>query len=183
MYKAYYDKHHREVHYTVGDWVWLRLWQCAAASLQAPITGKLKPRFYGPYRVAAVINDVAYRLELPDRARLHDVFHIGLLKKFVSTPPTSPPALPPIHHGAAVPEPDRVTRARLNRGVCQLLVHWKGEPASSASWEDLDSFVARYPTFPLEDELLVEGERDVMWGRQYRRRPSVQEQQPPAPSG
>ena len=25
VYKAYYDKHHREVHYAVGDWVWLRL--------------------------------------------------------------------------------------------------------------------------------------------------------------
>jgi len=67
-------------------------------------------------------------------------------------------------------------RARFARGVRQLLVHWKGEPASSASWEDLDGFIARYPTFPLEDELLVEGGRDVMWGVQYRRRPRVQEQ-------
>ena len=140
-----------------------------------PTRGKLKPRFYGPYRISEVINDVAYRLELPARSRLHDVFHMVLLKKFFSTPPTAPPGLPPIHNGAAIPEPERVTRSRLAHGVRQLLVHWKGEAASSATWEDLDSFVERYPAFQLEDELLVEGGRDVMWGATYRRGPRAQE--------
>ena len=60
-----------------------------------------------------------------------------------------------------------------------MLVHWKGEPASSASWEDVESFVARYPHFQLEDELLVEGGRDVMWGRVYRRRSNAQGVQGP----
>ena len=35
--------------------------------------GKLRPRFYGPYKILAVINEVAYRLELPPRARIHDL--------------------------------------------------------------------------------------------------------------
>ena len=61
--------------------------------------------------------------------------------------------------------------ARLARGVRQILIHWKGEPASAATWEDLDSFRERHPSFQLEDELLVEGGRDVMWGRQYQCRP------------
>nr|CAB3453399.1 unnamed protein product [Digitaria exilis] len=116
------------------------------------------------------------RLDLPPRVRLHDVFHIGLLKKFVGTPPDAPPPLPPIHHGAAVQEPERVSRSRLARGVLQLLVHWKGEPAASASWEDVESFRDRYPSFQLEDELLVEGGRDVMWGE-------IVEQQAAGPSG
>jgi len=60
--------------------------------------------------VAAIINDVAYRLELPPHARLHDIFHVGLLKKFIGTPPTAPPPLPPIHHGAAQPVLERATR-------------------------------------------------------------------------
>ena len=86
-----------------------------------------------PYRIAEVINDVAYRLELPARTRLHDVFHVGVLKKFVGTPPTAPPALPLTHFEAAVPEPKRVTRSRLARGMRQLLVQWNGKPASSAT--------------------------------------------------
>lgn len=46
---------------------------------------------------------------------------------------------------------------RLTRGVRQALIQWKGEPATSATWEDVDTFMDRYPTFQLEDELLVEG--------------------------
>jgi hypothetical protein len=173
VYKRFYDKHHRDVRFAVGDWVWLRLRHRAPASLQGVSKGKLRPRFYGPYRIAAVINEVAYRLELPPRARLHDVFHVGLLKRFVGSPPAAPPALPSIHHGATQPVPEQVTRSRLARGVRQVLVHWQGEPAASATWEDIDSFIERYPTFQLEDKLLVEGGRDVMWGRQYSHKPKA----------
>jgi len=62
VYKRFYDKHHRDVRYAVGDWVWLRLRHRAPTSLHVVIKGKLQPRFYGPYRVTAIINDVAYRL-------------------------------------------------------------------------------------------------------------------------
>jgi hypothetical protein len=183
VYKRHYDMHHRDVRYEVGDWVWLRLRQQAASSLHMPTSGKLKPRFYGSYRITVIINDIAYQLELPPRARLHDVFHVGLLKQFVGTPPSAPSALPQIYNGAAVPELEHVLRSRLARGVRQLLVHWKGATAASATWEDTDSFINHYPGFQLEDELLVEGGRDVMWGRHYQRRPRAQVQQPPAPSG
>jgi len=127
------------------------------ASLPTSRAGKLKPRYYGPSRVAKLINKVVVRLTLPPHARLHDVFHVGLLKKFVGTPPDVLPPLPTIHHGAAVPEPERAVRARLARGVRQVLIQWKGEPASSATWEDIDSFSEHHPTFQLEDRLLVEG--------------------------
>jgi len=159
----------------VGDWVWLRLRHRTPASLQGVTKGKLRPRFFGPYCVAAIVNDVAYRLELPPRARLHDVFHVGLLKKFVGTPSDAPPALPPVHHGATQPVPERASRARLARGVRQVLIHWQGEPAASTTWEDLEDFQERYPTFQLEDELLFQGGRDVMWGKHYSRRARKQQ--------
>jgi hypothetical protein len=155
----------------VGEWVWLRLRHRSPASLQGVTKGKLCPRYYGPYRIAAIINEVAYRLELPASAKLHNVFHVGLLKKFVGTPLASPPALPPTHHGATQPVPERTTRTHLARGVRQVLIQWQGEPATSAPWEDLEDFQDRYPAFQLEDKLLVEGGRDVMWGRHYSRRP------------
>jgi hypothetical protein len=44
----------------VGDLLWLPHHHRALASLQLQAIGKLKLRFYGPYRVAAVINDFAY---------------------------------------------------------------------------------------------------------------------------
>jgi hypothetical protein len=144
--------------------------QRAVASLPRTPTGKLKPCFVGPYRVEEVINDVAVRLQLPVGARLHDIFHVDVLKKFVGTPPSSPPALPPIHHGAVVPAPDKITAARMARCVRQVLVKWKGEPSASSSWEDFDDFRARFPTFQLEDELVFDGGRYVMCGHTYFRR-------------
>jgi hypothetical protein len=36
-------------------------------------------------------------------------------------------------------------------------------PTASATWEDIDSFIDRSPTFQLEDELLVKGGGDVRW--------------------
>jgi hypothetical protein len=170
VHKKYYDKLHRPVAYAVGDLVLLRLRHRAPASLPQVSKGKLKPRFYGPYRVAEIINPVAVRLELPPRAKLHDVFHVGLLKKFVGPVPAAPPALPDIHHGAVQPEPELVVRSRLARGVHQVLVQWKGEPAASATWEDIGSFRERYPAFQLEDDLALEGRRDVIWGMTYSRR-------------
>ena len=168
--KRAYDQHHRPVEYQVGDWALLRLRQRQAASLPRTTSGKLKPRFVGPYRVVEIINAVAVWLKLPPGARLHDVFHVGVLKKFVSTPPSSPPALPATYNGAVIPVPDKITDARLARGVRQVLVQWKDEPAASASWEDFDDFRLQFPDFQLEDELVFDGGRDVMCGRTYSRR-------------
>jgi hypothetical protein len=100
---------------------------------------------------------VAIRLALPPQARLHDVFHIGLLKKFHGAPPQEPTPLPPVRHGAVVPEPERAVKARLARGVRQVLVQWKGASPASSTWEDVDRFRTLYPQFQLEDELPLEG--------------------------
>jgi hypothetical protein len=106
-------------------------------------------------------------LQLPPRSRLHDVFHVSQLKPFRVEPTSCCPPLPAIHHGHVIPTPLHVLKAQLYRGVRQLLVHWEGAAASEASWEDSTKFQRRYPSFKLEDELLVEGGSDVMWGKQY----------------
>jgi hypothetical protein len=63
-----------------------------------------------------------------------------------------------------------VVKARLARGVRQLLIQWKDESSASATWEDAEPFIAKYPDLQLEDELPFEGGRDVMVGRTYFRR-------------
>ncbi|XP_066375370.1 uncharacterized protein [Miscanthus floridulus] len=145
--KRHYDKLHRAITYKVGDWVLLHLRHRLVASLDTASMGKLKPCYFGPYKITEVINDVVVRVALPPRARLHDVFHVGLLKAWVGAPPTTPPPLLVIHNGAMVPEPERAVRMRLAHGVSQVLIRWKDEPVASATWEDLDSFIAWFPAF------------------------------------
>jgi hypothetical protein len=98
-YKAIYDSKHRPVECSPGQWVWLRLLHRPIASLQVHGRGKLGPKFFGPYQVVERVGDVAYKLRLPARARIHDVFHVGLLKPFYGVPPIQTPDLPPIEHG------------------------------------------------------------------------------------
>jgi hypothetical protein len=108
--KKHYDAHHRALEFNVGDWVLLRLHR-PAQSLLPGRQGKLSPRFAGPFLVLERIGDVAYRLQLPEHARIHDVFHISILKPFHGTPPATTPALPPLHNGRILQAPDHALRA------------------------------------------------------------------------
>jgi hypothetical protein len=90
---------------TTESWIWLRLHHRLAATLTDKAQGKLAPKFYGLFQVLARIGPVAYRLALPPKCRIHDVFHVVFLKKFMGAPPTAVPRLPPIKHGRVLPQP------------------------------------------------------------------------------
>ena len=49
---------------------------------------KLSAKYYGPYKVAARIGKVSYRLELPTTSKVHPIFHVSLLKKVFEQHPT-----------------------------------------------------------------------------------------------
>jgi hypothetical protein len=44
----------------------------------------LEPKFYGPYHIIKCIGFVDYKLALPSTSKIHLVFHVSCLKKFVS---------------------------------------------------------------------------------------------------
>ena len=44
---------------------------------------KLAPWFYGPFNIIERIGLIAYRIVLPSTMKVHDVFHVSLLKKYV----------------------------------------------------------------------------------------------------
>ena len=155
--RRFYDANHRALEFAVGDWVLLRMLHRHTQSLVPGARGKLRPKYAGPFEMLERIGTVAYRLRLPEGARIHDVFHVGVLKPFRGTPPTSVPALPPIHHGRPLQQPERVLRSELRRGVWHVLVEWSGMPASEATWEPVPAFREAHPSFQLVDELFPEG--------------------------
>lgn len=112
---------------------------------------------------------VAYRLHLPEGARIHDVFHVGILKPFHDVPPSAPAPLPPPQNSRLLTHPARVLGSSKRRGAWHVLVQWEGMSADDATWEPVHVFRAAHPSFHLEDEMFVEGGRDVVHVYQRRR--------------
>ena len=76
--KSYADNSCRDLEFEVGDMVFLKIspWK---GVLRFGKSGKLSPRYIGPYRIVERIGEVAYRLELPsDLDRIHDFFSMFL---------------------------------------------------------------------------------------------------------
>ena len=49
--------------------------------------GKLSPRYLGPYEIVSKVGPVTYRLKLPpELSRIHDTFHVSMLRKYIPDP-------------------------------------------------------------------------------------------------
>ena len=44
---------------------------------------KLEPRYCGPFESLVKLGQVAYRLALPPTIKVHNVFHVSILNKYV----------------------------------------------------------------------------------------------------
>ena len=71
--------------FSVGDHVYLRL-KAKKSSLKLGSCAKLSPRYCGPFEVLKRIGPIAYRIASPSSTRVHNVFHVSLLKKYVHDP-------------------------------------------------------------------------------------------------
>ena len=43
-----------------------------------------------PFQIREPINEMTYKLKLPSHWKIHNAFHVSLLKKFQGTPPMDP---------------------------------------------------------------------------------------------
>ena len=79
--KVHADSRHRDIHWTVGELVYVKLRPYRQSSLAQRVNEKIAPRFYGPFTILEKIGPIAYKLKLPATARIHPVILIPLLKK------------------------------------------------------------------------------------------------------
>lgn len=96
----------------------------------------------GPFKIIEKIGKAAYRLQLPDTMKIHDVFHVSLLdphveNKFASR--TTPPPPPVIIDGETEFEVEEILDSRLYRNHGQYLVKWIGYSDSDNTWEPYEN--------------------------------------------
>ncbi|PKI72896.1 hypothetical protein CRG98_006698 [Punica granatum] len=89
------DKHGRDEEFKVGDWGYLKLQPYQQHSVFKRANQKLTSRYFGPFQVIAQVGTVAYRLDLPNYAKIHHVFHVSLLRRRVGEGQAVQPTLPP----------------------------------------------------------------------------------------
>ena len=127
----------REVSYLVSEEVMLNT---RNIRLKAVGTPKLLPRWVGPFNITKVISPAAMKLDLPDEWRIHNTFHVSLLKHYERHARSQPLPTPiSFEEGAPVFEVESILNMRTvkrgRRTDKEYLVKWAGFTQEHNTWE------------------------------------------------
>ena len=121
----YADSKRRDLSFQVGDFVLL-----SSKNLQLKYEGvkKLAHRYFGPFEIIRKVGSRAYELNSPPNMKVHDVFHVPLLKLYehkdgaITVPP---PALLP--SGGVEFEVESISAHKSESGKLHFLIQWEGD--------------------------------------------------------
>lgn len=147
------DKNRSKREFEVGDQVYLKLQPFIRTSIVARGNSKLSFRYFGPYKILARVGAVAYRLDLPDDARIHLVIHVSQLNRHI---PASIQVDTDLSQFLTKPDnsvnPLQFQSARMVRmgssSILQVQIQREGLPPSLLTWEEVSDLRRRYPTSP-----------------------------------
>ena len=77
------EKHRKELEFNEGDWAYLKLQPFWQISMQKHKNEKLAYKYFGPFKILKKVGEVVYQLDLPKEAKIHNTFHVSLLKRWV----------------------------------------------------------------------------------------------------
>jgi hypothetical protein len=120
------------------------------------ISGKLSPRYIGPFSILARVGSLAYRLQLPESmAGVHPVFHVSMLRKFLRDPDHQIKLEPIAVQQDLTQEcrPVRILesseRVMRRRTIKYVKVLWTNQPEREATWELEELMRRSTPNFSL----------------------------------
>ncbi|CAI7742893.1 unnamed protein product [Closterium sp. NIES-53] len=134
--KQYADRQRCDHSVAVGDQVLLDTRNLNLSHLPS----KLRPRFCGPFLVEAQVTPVTFRLRLPDTWKLHNAFHVQLLKPYKDPNQQFqgrqlPPPPPVLIQDEPEYEVERVLTHRRRGGkTLEFLLRWKGYDPTEDRW-------------------------------------------------
>ncbi|KAF8753823.1 hypothetical protein RHS01_06832 [Rhizoctonia solani] len=119
--------------YSIGKKVWL---DGKNIELRTN-SNKLDPKQLGPFKVTEKISSHAYRLELPETLKIHNVFYVGLLSKAHESPSQPFPSRPPPEtiEGEEEYKVEQIIDSKRQQGKWFYLIKWKGYGPEDNSWE------------------------------------------------
>jgi hypothetical protein len=130
--KTYADKKRQDISFKVGDKVLL---STKNLSVMKGASKKLLPRFIGPFSITKEVNEVAYKLDLPKQLKIHNVFHVSLLRKYNPNSDCKGAPLPEVIEGEFEYEVERILKHKKSAQGKIYLVKWKGYDESESTWE------------------------------------------------
>lgn len=77
------NKKRRPADIKVDDWVYLKIRPHRQSSMPVILHPKLSAQYFGSFQVVQEVGAVAFKLRLPESARIHLVFHVSQLKKAI----------------------------------------------------------------------------------------------------
>ncbi|KAK5843033.1 hypothetical protein PVK06_005462 [Gossypium arboreum] len=149
--KSYADLKRKEIEFAVGDMVFLKVspWK---KILRFGKKGKLSPRFIGPYRVLKRVGLEAYQLELPPELdRIHDVFHVSMLRRYRSDPSHVVPVeeievkTDLTFEEESIQILDREVKVLRRKSVPFVKVLCRNHGREEATWESEETMRQQYP--------------------------------------
>ncbi|XP_027182130.1 uncharacterized protein LOC113780533 [Coffea eugenioides] len=149
--KSYADNRRKDLKFSIGDLVFLKITPLKA-SLMSGKGKRLQPRYVEPYKIIQRVGNVAYKLELsPSLSRIHNVFHVSILKKYHPDPSH---ILQP--EGIEIDETltyeekpvkllDRKVKELRNKQIPLVKVLWRNHGLEEATWEVEKAIREKYP--------------------------------------
>nr|GEU86582.1 reverse transcriptase [Tanacetum cinerariifolium] len=135
------NRKRRDVEFTPGDRVLAKLQPYRQITVAKRLYNKLAKHYYGPFEVLERVGKVAYRLALT--SKIHPVFHVSILKPFSG-----------IGHEVVTDLPEEAHEGQ------PMLAAFGDLSPEEATWEWVSEFQATYPSYHLEDKVIVKGEEN-----------------------
>ena len=148
---SYTDMKRKDIRYEVGEKVFLKVspWKKV---MRFGKKGKLSPRFIGPYEVIEKVGPIAYRLALPpDLEKIHNVFHVSMLRRYRSNPThvvsaeTIELKLVLTYEEESVEILAREVKQLRNKKIPLVKVLWRNHKTKEATWESEETMRQQYP--------------------------------------